>query len=232
MCGRYGFSVKDIRKVYQRFEIVNELADYAPRYNIAPGQMNPVITKNSPKRIQRMFWGLIPYWAKDRSVSFHTINARGEEIDKKPSFKKAFQSQRCLIPATGFFEWKKNIDPHVPYYIKLKNEAMFAFAGLYDKWVDPISKKELLSYTIITTGANDILKPIHPRMPVVLKREDEETWIEPDFVTSEKLLSLLKSYSPSEMEIYPVSREINKTRLDNETLINPVEKPPEQKSLL
>lgn len=232
MCGRYGFSVGDIKKVYTRFEVVNTLPDYTPRYNIAPGQMNPVITKNRSKKIQRMFWGLIPYWAQNRSQSFYTINARAENIDKKPSFRKSFQSKRCLVPATGFYEWKKTIEPHVPYFIKLKKAEIFAFAGLYDVWVDPANKNEVYSYTIITTASNKFIESIHHRMPAILHKEDEETWIEPDFVTPERLLALLQPYPEELMEAYPVSRDVNKINIDNTKLIDPLEKPSEQKSFL
>lgn len=232
MCGRYGFSIKNIKKAYDRFEVTNTLFDYNPRYNIAPGQMNPVITKNSPKKIRRMFWGLIPFWANDRSIAFKTINARAEDIDKKPSFRKAFESHRCLIPASGFYEWNEYTDPHYPYYFRLKKEDIFAFAGLFDIWTDPETKKDLYSYTIITTTPNKLMEPIHHRMPVILHKEDEETWLEPDFVTPEKLLALLKPFPTVEMEAYPVSREVNNTKIDDDRLIKPVEKPPEQKSLL
>lgn len=232
MCGRYGFSVKNIKEVYNRFEVVSELPDYQPRYNIAPGQMNPVIIKNSPKKITRMFWGLIPFWARDRTIAFKTINARAEDIDKKPSFRKPFQSRRCLIPATGFYDWNKNMDPHIPYFFKLKKEDIFAFAGLYDIWNDPVTKKELFSYTIITTAPNELVAQIHHRMPVILHKEDEEVWLEQDFVTPNKLLELLKPFPADEMEVYPVSKEVNNIRIDDARLIKPVENPPEQKSLL
>jgi putative SOS response-associated peptidase YedK len=231
MCGRYGFSVDNIKKVYQRFEITNELPDYNPRYNIAPGQMNPVITKNSPKKIIRMFWGLIPYWAKDKTFAFKTINARAEEIETKPSFKRPFQSQRCLIPATGFYEWNKNANPHIPYFIKLKSKKVFAFAGLFDKWIDPVTQKELLSYTIITTTPNEIVAPIHKRMPVILKKEDEEIWIEPDFVSQERLLGLLKPYPQKDMIAYPVSTLVNNIQLDTPELIEESNKPEQQTRL-
>ncbi len=118
MCGRYGFSVKDAQEVYERFNVVNTLPDFHPRYNIAPGQLNPVILRHSPKRIERMFWGLIPHWAKDESLKYKTINARAEGIAEKPVYKKPFRLQRCLVPATGFYEWDKAHKPSTPYYFE------------------------------------------------------------------------------------------------------------------
>jgi putative SOS response-associated peptidase YedK len=114
MCGRYGFSVKDAREVYDRFGVMNKLVDFQPRYNIAPGQYNPVILRHSPTSIERMFWGLIPHWAKDETMKYKTINARVEGISDKPPYRKPFRFQRCLVPATGFFEWDKSVTPSLP----------------------------------------------------------------------------------------------------------------------
>jgi putative SOS response-associated peptidase YedK len=231
MCGRYGFSVKNLSEVYSRFDVVNTLDDYTPRYNIAPGQMNPVITRNSPKKIQRMFWGLIPFWAKDRTMAFHTINARAEEISLKPSFRKSFESHRCLVPATGFYEWDKSTKPHNPYYFRIKGDKIFSFAGLFDIWTDPLDKKEHYSYTVITTSANSIVKPVHPRMPVILAKENEETWLEPDFVTKDRLAELLRPYPENEMEVNQVSNKVNNINQDSPDLISPHQTNQEQEKL-
>ncbi len=222
MCGRYGFSVKDVKEVYERFEVENQLADLDSHYNIAPGTMQPVISRHSPTSIQRMFWGLIPHWAKDTSISYKTINARAEGIENKPTYKKPFRFQRCLIPATGFYEWTKT-KPAVPYYFQLKDESLFAFAGLYDTWKDPQDGKEIYSYTIITTEPNDIVSPIHHRMPLILKREDEDFWLDPDVIEPERLLPLLRPYSSAEMKVDQVSISVNNPKLDSEDLIKPVQ---------
>jgi putative SOS response-associated peptidase YedK len=177
MCGRYGFSVKNAKDVYERFDTVNELSDYKPRWNIAPGEQNPVITRHSPNQISRMVWGLIPYWAKNTKFHFTTINARVEGIASKPAFRKPFKSQRCLVPATGFFEWDKSVKPRQPYYFKLKQQDLFAFAGLYDIWRDPKTGAEIQSYTIITTEANGVVGKIHQRMPVILQSVTENARI-------------------------------------------------------
>jgi putative SOS response-associated peptidase YedK len=156
MCGRYGFSVKNAKDVYERFDTSNELSDYKPRWNITPGAMNPVITRHSPNQISRMVWGLILSWAPDDSFRFKTINARVEGIESKRVYGKPFRTQRCLVPATGFFEWDKAAKPSQPYYFRLKSKEIFAFAGLYDIWKDPKTGKEIKSYTIITTQANGV----------------------------------------------------------------------------
>jgi putative SOS response-associated peptidase YedK len=142
MCGRYGFSIKKKDEVYNRFGVQNKLDLFESHYNIAPGTMNPVITRHSPNHISRMVWGLIPFWAKDDKFKFQTINARVEGIESKPVYRKPFRMQRCLVPATGFFEWDKKEMPSQPWYFRLKQEDLFAFAGLYDIWKDPKTGKE------------------------------------------------------------------------------------------
>jgi putative SOS response-associated peptidase YedK len=137
MCGRYGFSVKDAREVYDRFGVMNKLLDFQPRYNIAPGQYNPVITHHDAKTIERMFWGLIPHWSRDETMKWKTINARSETAATSPAYRKPFRYQRCLVPVTNFYEWDKSQQPSRPYNIKLKHEGLFAFTGLYDTWHDP-----------------------------------------------------------------------------------------------
>jgi putative SOS response-associated peptidase YedK len=224
MCGRYGFSVKNAKDVYERFDTYNELSDFQPRYNIAPGQQNPVITRHSPNQISRMVWGLIPFWAKDDKFRFQTINARVEGIESKSTYRKPFRTQRCLVPATGFFEWDKAEKPSQPYYFRLKHAELFAFAGLYDQWLDPKTNKEIQSYTIITTAANGVVGRIHQRMPVILQKEDEEEWLNPDIVEPERLLPLLKQYPDKEMEAYPVSTAVNIPKNDSAELILPLKR--------
>jgi putative SOS response-associated peptidase YedK len=222
MCGRYGFSVKKAKEVYERFEVVNTLEDYKPRWNIAPGQLNPTITKHSPKQIQNMFWGLIPFWAKDDSFRFQTINARSEGIENKPVYKKPFRTQRCLIPSTGFFEWDKSQTPSQPYFFKVLDNSIFAFAGLYDIWKDPKTGKEITSYTIITTQANELVSKVHPRMPVILKKEEEYEWINPDITEPEYLFRFLTPYDYLKMENIKVSTLVNNPILDTADIIKPL----------
>jgi putative SOS response-associated peptidase YedK len=222
MCGRYGFSVKNAVDIYNRFDTYNQLLDYQPHWNIAPGTLNPVVTRHSPNTIERMLWGLIPHWARDDSFKFKTINARVEGIEDKPVYRKPFRYQRCLIPATGFYEWDKSVKPSIPYYFHLPDEQIFAFAGLFDVWTDPKMGKDIHSYTIITTRANDLVGRIHQRMPVILHRTDEDTWLNPDISEAERLLPLLRPYPDAEMEAYAVASTVNNPRIDTQELIRPL----------
>jgi putative SOS response-associated peptidase YedK len=180
MCGAYGFSVKDAQEVYDRFEVVNKLEDLKARWNVRPGQMNPVITSHSPNRISRMFWGLIPHWAKDKSFAYKTINARAETVAELATYKQPFRHKRCIVPATGFYEPDKIHFTKPPYpwhYFQLKDQKVFGFAGLYDVWKDRETGKEMHTYTIITTEPNAVVGEWHDRMPVILQKEDEDTWL-------------------------------------------------------
>lgn len=226
MCGRYGFSVKDAKQVYKRFDVVNELPDLRSRFNLAPGQMNPVITSHSPNQIQYMFWGLIPHFAHDENYKYTTINAKAETVDKLPSFKESLRYKRCLIPATGFYEPDKSFNPTVWHYFQLKSQELFAFAGIYDIWEDRKTGKKIYSYTIITTVPNDVVAPIHHRMPVILSKEDEEEWLNPDNIEPEHLLPLLKPYPAEEMEEWRVSNAAKNVRNEGPELIKPSEENP------
>lgn len=188
-----------------------------PNYNVSPSFVMPVITKNSPKKIQFMKWGLIPSWAKDPSIGNKLINARAESILEKPSFKNSFKNKRCLVPATGFYEWKKDENTKTPYYFKPKDDSIFSFAGLYDVWFDA-EGKDILSYTIITTEPNELMRPIHNRMPVILRVEDEDKWLYLNSKYSE-LIDLLKPSESETLEKYQVSSEVNNPRNNSEILI-------------
>jgi putative SOS response-associated peptidase YedK len=225
MCGRYGFSVKNAKDVSERFDTVNELADLQPRWNIAPGQQNPVIIRHSPNQITRMVWGLIPSWAKDKKFQFNTINARVEGIESKATYRKPLRTQRCLVPATGFYEPDKIHSATSPFpwhYFQLKGGAMFAFAGLYDLWNDPMTENVVASYTIITTQPNALVGTVHDRMPVILQKEDEDTWLNPDLTEPEHLLPILQPYPAEEMETWRVGDGAKNPRNDSEELIKPL----------
>jgi putative SOS response-associated peptidase YedK len=222
MCGAYGFSIKDAKEVYDRFEVVNQLEDLKPRWNVRPGQMNPVITSASPNRISRMFWGLIPHWAKDKSFGYKTINARAETVATLATYKEPFRHKRCIVPATGFYEPDKihfTKPPFPWHYFQLKDQKVFGIAGLYDVWKDRETGKEIQSYTIITTEPNEVVGEFHGRMPVILQQEDEETWLNIDLSEPEKLLPLLKSYPADKMETWPVGEEARNPRNDYPELI-------------
>ncbi len=218
MCGRYALILVGDGTLQRRFSLGELLPDTPPRYNVAPTQTLPVVVRHSPNRIEMMRWGLIPSWAKDASIGSRMINARAETVAEKPAYRKPLRSQRCLVPASGFYEWKREGAGKQPYFIHVKDEPLFAFAGLYDCWRDP-NGQTVLSYTIITTAANAITAPVHDRMPVILQQEDEGTWLDPDVTEPGHLLSLLRPYSAREMEAYPVSSAVNSPRNDTPDLL-------------
>src|SRR3989344_1685469 len=168
MCGRYSLYVDDYEKFYNDFEITNRLDKLTSHYNITPGMHVPVITKQGPKTITLMKWGLIPFWSKDPKIGYKMINARSEGIEAKPAFRKPLRSQRCLIPTSGFYEWKHIEKDKIPFYIKLKGQNIFTFAGIFDIWKDA-EGRPLKSFTIITASPNKFMESIHDRMPVILK---------------------------------------------------------------
>lgn len=160
-------------------------------------------------------------WVKDPAIGNRMINARAETIAEKPAFRAALRKRRCLIPADGFFEWQKLGKLKQPVRIVLKNRETFGFAGLWEKWKSP-EGEEITSCTIITTEANELLKTVHDRMPVILTREDEAVWLDPKTQETEKLLPLLKQYPSDKMEFYPVSRDVNSPAVDKPSNIEPI----------
>lgn len=201
MCGRYTLKVDN--GIYDRFSLdssLKSLKNETKEFNVVPGEFMPVITYGSShNQLSFMRWGLIPSWAKDDKIGQHLFNARSETILEKPSFKTPFRRHRCLVPANGFYEWKKENGKSFPYFFTLKNTSLFSFAGIFDSWMDP-NGSEYESYTIITTAPNALVKNVHHRMPVILKKEDETKWLSPSSFP-DKLTSLLQPYSSSLMEI-------------------------------
>jgi putative SOS response-associated peptidase YedK len=203
MCGRFVL-VTDVTKITEEFAIEKMASDFQPNWNISPGQYIPVVVQQDGQNILESFlWGLIPSWAKDSSVGNKMFNARAETIAEKPSFKNAFQKRRCLIPADGFYEWQKLEKMKKPFRFSLKSEKPFGLAGLYETWISP-EKKQINTCTIITTDSNELIQSIHNRMPVIVKKELEDFWIDPDNNNKEGLLAILKPYSSEEMTISPV----------------------------
>jgi putative SOS response-associated peptidase YedK len=218
MCGRY--SLVSTENIATRFSVTQEQGTFLPRYNAAPQQTMPVIIDGSQPRLMEMRWGLIPAWSKEPRVAFSTINARAETVTTSPTFRKAFKSQRCLVPATGFYEWQKTGKGKQPYCFQLHGGELFAFAGLYDIWRDD-DENELYSFTIITTDPNPLVAPIHNRMPVVLRRDDELVWLNPKAAAAH-LKTLLTPYPADEMELFAVSRAVNNPANQDATLIQPL----------
>lgn len=176
MCGFYLFEPG--HDFYEIFDIKNRLDFLPQKINVAPGQVVPIIFNQGINVVQPMLWGLIPFWAKDRNIGKKMFNARAESVVEKVSFRKAYKTQRCIVPSNGFYEWKLENGKKVPYFFSLKDRPIFGFAGLYDVWEEPVGGKEIYSYTIVTTTPNEIVKPIHDRMPVILEKNEEQIWLD------------------------------------------------------
>ncbi len=226
MCGRYGISVsRDQLKTYlsehYQIKVLDENIQL-PRYNIAPGQdVVSVINDGTKYRVGLLKWGFVPAWAKDESIGYKMINARSETLKEKPAFKKSFYQQRCIILADGFFEWYRTTSTKTPYYFYLKDRRIFGFAGLWTAYKRP-DGSTLYTCSIITTKANDILKDIHDRMPVILDETTAKQWLDPNLKDHEVLESILKPYDPNEMALHQVSSRVNKAMNDDEDIIKPV----------
>lgn len=192
-----------------------------PRYNIAPSQEVPVVIWERGRRLKLFRWGLIPAWAKEPAIGMKMINARAETIEQKPSFKNLIVRKRCLVLADGFYEWEKKGQRKIPYRIVLKNRMPFAFAGLYDHWISA-EGVEVSSCTIITTAANQLVRKVHERMPVILSKEAISIWLEKGINDVKFLKTLLVPYPEEEMEMYEVSTLVNTSKVDLPDCIKPV----------
>jgi len=218
MCGRYTIIAK-AEEIEKRFNVTVP-ETYTARYNAAPTQILPVISNESPGGLSFFHWGLIPSWAKDKSISSKLINARAETISQKASFKSALKSRRCLVLADGFYEWKRSSKKSkVPYRIMLKDKRLFAFAGLWEAYEDE-NQEIVYTFTIITTSANSAITKIHDRMPAILRREAEQEWLSAS-ISMEEHLQLLQPYDANQMEYHTISPLVNSVANDNPQLIVP-----------
>ena len=220
MCGRYALTDLKVLLKEDRFQLQMFPPNLSPRYNIAPSQPVPAILNQAPQELQLVRWGLIPSWAKDPTIGYRMINARAETVAEKPAFRRPLQRQRCLIPADGFYEWQRLGTRKVPHWITLTSGEVFAFAGLWDTWTDPKTQTAMTSCTIITTAPNRLLASIHDRMPVILPRESEATWLS-DGLSPEQALALLKPYSATPMNASPVSTLVNAPSHDTPEVLKP-----------
>ncbi len=215
MCGR--FYLLDLFGLLMRFKLKLS-PKIKPRYNIAPTQDIVAVINDGGYRVVHFRWGLIPFWSK--KIVSGMINARAETVEKKPSFKHSLQSKRCLIPANGFYEWKKEGNRKKPHRIFLKDETAFSFAGLWDSWISP-KGESINSCTIITTSANALIEPIHNRMPVILSEDAEKVWLNKnaDIAT---LKGMLNPYPPELMKSHEISTTVNNPRNDSPEVLNPL----------
>lgn len=215
MCGR--FTLRTPTPVLMsRFRLANA-PELAPRYNIAPTQSVPVVRqqKNGDWELTQLHWGLIPSWAKDVKSAAHLINARGETVAEKPSFRTAFRRRRCLVIADGYFEWVRSGKEKKPYYIRMDDEGPFAMAGLWEIWRGRekiVAGPTIQSCTIITTDANNQTQEIHDRMPVILDSDDWALWLDTDVQEPAEVQHLLRPFESGAMKIDPVSQHVNNAR--------------------
>lgn len=206
MCGRYSlFQPLDSLAIILELEAPD--FELPPRYNAAPSQQLPIITDEDPTHLHLHRWGLIPSWAKDPKIGHKLINARSETAPEKPSFRSAFKRRRCLVPINGFYEWQKTPHGKVPQHITHAEEEVMTLAGLWEVWHDA-EEKEWRSFTILTTSPNEIMAPIHDRMPVILAPEDRKTWLDPD-ADPEDLLLLMRPCPSEWLKTEQVSTLVN-----------------------
>jgi putative SOS response-associated peptidase YedK len=229
MCGRYRRTTQE-EELARLYHIpIPKQTDLPISYNIAPSQKVLTIRSN-PQTQQRSLdalqWGLIPYWVKDPKIAYRTINARAETVDKAPSFRQAFRKRRCLIPADGFYEWRKTAKPKLPFAIAMKDGRPFTFAGLWENWKDPGSGEWLRTCTIITGEPNELVAQIHPRMPVILPEQYHAAWLgESD---DGNLKALLVPYPADQMRMWEISPRVNSPKNDDPSLWEPLHSEPTQ----
>jgi putative SOS response-associated peptidase YedK len=224
MCGRYKLSRRK-QVVEEYFDAVSSEEDWAPRFNVAPTQPVAVIRQNPKeplRELSRMRWGLIPSWAKDASGAARMINTRAETASTKPAFRDAMKSRRCLIPADGFYEWKRDGKTKQPYCFEVNDAELFAFAGLWEGWKDP-SGSWIKACSILTTTPNAVTASVHDRMPVILDPDGYDLWLDPGMTNVDAASDLLKPYDARLMRCYPVSTRINSVVNDDAECSRPVE---------
>lgn len=222
MCGRFALYTDPIA-LAKKFQTEN-LLELQPSYNVAPSQAIPIIRNEQGHRLFSLAkWGLIPSWAKDIKIGYNTINARADTVAEKPSFRSAFQHRRCLIPADGYFEWQEIANSKIkqPWYISLKNQEPMALAGLWEHWQGS-DGTEIESCTIIVTADNELMQPIHDRMPVILPPETWATWLDVANTNKEGSQSLLNQYPADSMTAWPVGTVVNSPRHNGKECIQPM----------
>ena len=225
MCGRSTLS-KSISAIEKRFDATFfdeelEMHSPVPNYNIAPTHMCPVITGDEPDKIHLFRWGLIPFWAKDVKIGYKMINARSETLLEKPSFKKAAESRRCIVPLDGFYEWKRDGKTKTPYRITTTNVDIFSVAGLWEKWVDKSKNEAIYSFTLITQPPNSMMENIHNRMPAILLPDQEKIWLDSTLSAAE-VMKIIEPYPSEMMKAYKVSPAVGNVRNNSPDLILPL----------
>lgn len=225
MCGRYTLKENKEQVASWLDAVLEGFEDYEPNYNVAPSNEMPVMVddKSRQRLVYPFRWGLLPFWAKEQKTSYSMINARAESLADKKSFKPCFESQRCIVPASGFYEWKGEKGNKTPYYIYPTHEPMFAFAGLYNVWHAPDDSARIPTYTIVTTDANRTMEELHDRMPAMLLKEEWDEWLDRDNHDTGALQELLRPFPDDALSYYPVSKAVNNVRNNGPELIERAE---------
>lgn len=222
MCGRFTL-ITPAEALAEQFQLF-EIPSLAPRYNIAPTQPVAAVRRvpgDGQRELVLLRWGLVPFWAKDPGIGARMINARSETVAEKPAFRAAFRRRRCLVPADGFYEWRRLERGKQPFYVRLRDERPFAFAGLWERWEGP-DETAIDSCTLLTTEPNDLIRPVHSRMPVILSPKDYDLWLDPGVQKAELLQPLLRPYPSEGMLAYPISTWVNKPKNDSPRCIEPL----------
>ncbi len=233
MCGRYRLSRRKqvVEEYFESASEVSEEEEWSPRYNIAPTQLVATIRPSGSSRtLSMMRWGLVPSWATDIKIGNQLINGHSETVLEKPAFRAAFRTRRCLIPADGFYEWKKSGKQRHPFHFGMKDNSLFAFAGVWDRWKSP-GGPVLQSCSILTTAANEMLEGVHDRMPVILPHRHHETWLTAPAAEAERLAELLVPLDEGLMSRYPVGSQVNKPGNDSPECALEVPNPETQANL-
>ncbi len=220
MCGRF-VRKRSSTAMAKDFGVQEIIDDLQPSFNIAPTHNVAVVLNKEHKQLVAMRWGLVPYWATDPKMGSKLINARAETLNVKAAFKEAFKRRRCLVIADGFFEWRKQGANRTPLFFHLEPERPFGFAGLYEIWTPPLGEP-LVTCTIITTEANDLVQPIHDRMPVILPKDTEDLWLDSAIEDHTRLLDLLQPFPAFEMAAFTVSNLVSSVKNDSPQCIEPV----------
>lgn len=223
MCGRYAlYANKDTLEREFETEIADDsLAE--PNYNVAPGSLRPVVLVRgtADRYMGRLKWGLVPSFVKDTAEWKPLINARSETVNEKPSFRKAFQRQRCIVPANGFYEWKDfGNGKKIPFFVRVLDQDIFGLAGIYETHRSDTGET-LHSFALLTTAANALMQPVHDRMPVILRKDDYNVWLNPIHSRPEMLNALMQPYASDQMSVYKVSTHVNSTANNGPELISP-----------
>jgi len=218
MCGRYAITTAP-EAIRRLFQVPGPTPNFAPHYNAAPGQELPVIRlhpESGDRVLGALRWGLIPYWSKDAKIGWKCINARGETVKSTPAFRDAYKRRRCIVPADAFFEWKANGKAKQPYVIAMRDRQPFAFAGLWENWKDPATQEWVRTYTILTTRPNEVVAPLHDRMPLILHARDYDQWLDKNYDPAD----LIRPFPDDGMVTWPVSARVNKPENDDATILD------------